>query len=854
MNSKKQKTSSNAWCSRTYLRSALVIATLVAVLPAVARNANNQLCFPLVQWFGGASPNINTPVNADSGWSGALRYVFGNGTPTPDVVVQGIRDNNNLYISIEAHNMQSWDQSNVVTLAFDSGNGAANMQRVVIYPVQVGTTTERTSPGVVGPVEYSQDSSNWQNMNCDAPHHCVGSPGWLVPSNILVTYTCDKDSNNNCATNGFNWTLAVKLPITAALPNANETLTNAITVPNAGLFGFYVNVLRVVDTNGTGVQSYWPNDDPANQAMTGCDLSALCDPKSGTPAPTNWGNGTIDTNQSCKGVSIGSQTQDISTNHTVDGLPEIHLTQQNIFSAKVYNTTVNGTGTAIPAQKVYVTFRIANFGLPSNWGLVPTVNGQWNISSISRTGGVVTVNITTNDLGNTSPKVPFGPGDVGDIVRISGVTDGSFNNPCTVTWNAGSPPGPTQLTCSQAGSNSTSSGGVASYNSQTDGKNATGITDGNPTAPHDISANGQFTFTTDPWVLTAAQSTFYQTHHVWSNGLGEQCIQVQLDSVPGTNTVIVNNAAVQNMYFGSASKFKAEAEISAKGYPLPAGQTDQIFDLHVSSRTAKLGQACAKPTETGGQTTTPNLAGTAKEASREPVRCSQIVSVVHGCRRTGVFMTANGKKVTLCDGVGAFGFVVQHDGDTTGWTSELTGPGLQKTGPGSYQIHVPQDGTATVTANFEPEYPGEDRFAVFADIGAAIPNGTFGNAFNKGFSFNAGLEYIVNPHFSAEGIFGVHHFGGTLTGDLNVFQFTGGAKVYSSPFGGNNRAFFRAGLGGYHFTVGPSTNFGGYVGGGLLHELNAHWGIEGVYTFHTVNTPGTATKFSTVQGGIRYLF
>jgi len=217
-------------------------------------------------------------------------------------------------------------------------------------------------------------------------------------------------------------------------------------------------------------------------------------------------------------------------------------------------------------------------------------------------------------------------------------------------------------------------------------------------------------------------------------------------------------------------------------------------------------------------------------------------------------MTANGKKVTLCDGVGAFGFVVQHDGDVTGWTTELTGPGLQKTGPGSYQIHVPQNGTARVTAKFEPEYPGEDRFAVFADIGAAIPNGTFGNAFNTGFSFNAGLEYIVNQHFSAEGIFGVHHFGGTLTGDLNVFQFTGGAKIYSSPFHGNNRVFARAGLGGYHFTVGSSTNFGGYVGGGLLHELNANWGIEGVYTFHTVNTSGSATKFSTVQGGVRYLF
>jgi hypothetical protein len=68
-----------------------------------------------------------------------------------------------------------------------------------------------------------------------------------------------------------------------------------------------------------------------------------------------------------------------------------------------------------------------------------------------------------------------------------------------------------------------------------------------------------------------------------------------------------------------------------------------------------------------------------------------------------------------------------------------------------------------------------------------------------------------------------------------------------------NRLFIRAGLGGYHFTSG-TTNFGGYTGGGLLHEFNTHFGLEGVYTFHAVNTPGAATKFSTVQGGVRYAF
>lgn len=146
------------------------------------------------------------------------------------------------------------------------------------------------------------------------------------------------------------------------------------------------------------------------------------------------------------------------------------------------------------------------------------------------------------------------------------------------------------------------------------------------------------------------------------------------------------------------------------------------------------------------------------------------------------------------------------------------------------------------------------KFAVFADLGAGIPNGAFGDAFNTGVSFNGGLEYIVNAHFSAEGILGYHHFPGKGIGDVNVFQFTGGGKVYSPAFN-NNFAFARAGLGGYHFSFNPgsTTNFGGYFGGGLLHQFG-NWGLEGAYTFHAVNTPGVATKFSTVQGGIRWVF
>jgi len=145
------------------------------------------------------------------------------------------------------------------------------------------------------------------------------------------------------------------------------------------------------------------------------------------------------------------------------------------------------------------------------------------------------------------------------------------------------------------------------------------------------------------------------------------------------------------------------------------------------------------------------------------------------------------------------------------------------------------------------------KFAIFADVGVAIPHGTFSNAFDPGVSFNAGLEYIFKPRFSIEGIFGAHHFSGKGVRDTTAIQFGGGGKVFLNP-GHTNLVFARAGIAGYHFTFPSTTDVGGYFGLGLLHQFNARFGLEGAYTFHVVNTPGSASQFSAIQVGARYVF
>jgi len=147
---------------------------------------------------------------------------------------------------------------------------------------------------------------------------------------------------------------------------------------------------------------------------------------------------------------------------------------------------------------------------------------------------------------------------------------------------------------------------------------------------------------------------------------------------------------------------------------------------------------------------------------------------------------------------------------------------------------------------------GPGKWAVFVDAGAAVPHGTLSNAFNTGFSLNAGLEYIATSQFSVEGILGYHDFPAKVGNRLDLYQFSANGKFYLTS-GGPFRPFVNGGIGGYKFSPG-STYFGGNFGAGVLREFGPHWGLQASYNFHAVNTPGAATKFSTFQGGIRFVF
>ncbi len=390
-------------------------------------------------------------------------------------------------------------------------------------------------------------------------------------------------------------------------------------------------------------------------------------------------------------------------------------------------------------------------------------------------------------------------------------------------------------------------------------------TTNNPTAAADLPP-GDTNLSPDSWTVAVADQPKYDPNA--SNSHPHQCIQVLLTS-NDKNTSFTNNPAFQNMDFVHASKFERTAEIGAQGYPPRPDNADgthygdQLFDLQILTREEVFyPKRGTSKYNTGAAVTVRNPWDVVQVEEGQVI--SQLTWIAHGCRHTGRFMFVDKHPLELCDPVGAFGYVIRHVGTSPvrNWHWKLAGVGVVAGEGNTYQVHVAQDGAATVTTFADPEEEGTGgRFALFFDFGGNLPQGTFGQGFNNGFSLNAGLEYQLNSYASIEGIFGYHHFpvnsiAGTITTDLNIYQFSANAKLYlkTIPWGSRSaRLFVNFGPGGYKFSS-ADTYFGGNVGGGLLFNLTPRVGLQGSYNFHAINTPVEATKFSTFQGGIRFVF
>jgi opacity protein-like surface antigen len=209
------------------------------------------------------------------------------------------------------------------------------------------------------------------------------------------------------------------------------------------------------------------------------------------------------------------------------------------------------------------------------------------------------------------------------------------------------------------------------------------------------------------------------------------------------------------------------------------------------------------------------------------------------------------KDFVILNDVGDFGYVAKHDEPVTKWSFGFSGARLQRINDLLYLIDVaPGEEAEVETVISANEGAGSGAWRIFLDAGPNFPHGDFGRFIDGRLSVNAGLEGFLAPNTSIEGILGYHSFKTGFGFHPRIWQLSANVKQYFGP--GPLHFFINGGAGAYRFDPGSTTKFGANAGAGLLYDVSATWGFEGVYNFHAISTSGSNTEFSTVQVGIRH--
>ena len=551
------------------------------------------MVLPQTTWFGAVAPVIdgcveNCASGDDLGWRGAYRYIYDsatNGTPLNDIVMQGITDTNNVYLSFEVHKPVAFSDNDLIVVAFDPDGTAAHQQLFEIQPVKLGEIS--SSNLAPAKVQYWIGSSTFSGPALQG----ASVPAWVQNLSAKVS-TSDGPTD-------YLYSLEMRIPI-------DSTGTNGIPLPPATDFGMYLNVIRLNDSNGTDTQAYWPNS--ADQI--GLDLVP--------PDSSQWGTSSF--TGTCNGVSIvpGSITDSIMPAGTNGTTLVMGDGTSNTFKVSVQNTSVSAkTGAAVLAPQIQPTFLIYNLGMPAS--------GQW---------------------------VPI---------------PGSTNQP----------------------------------------------------QPQDIDKSSTGSFSTGSWTIATGSPdyTFYQANP-------HQCIQVRLDAKPPSTSgspgqtaqsaatcnvaspppecssaSIITDGAVQNMNFASVPMSMMRrgfvAQIGTKGYALPAGQQDQVFDLWV--RTQAYAPSTYKRDQLASRIAWPNISvGTGQN----------LLWTVHGYRHLGKFLKINGKTYETVSYIGGYGYGLTYEGSNPQWRYQFFGENGDKleslgTNNVTYRMRVKQDQVGYVNAVFE---------------------------------------------------------------------------------------------------------------------------------------------------------
>ena len=143
-------------------------------------------------------------------------------------------------------------------------------------------------------------------------------------------------------------------------------------------------------------------------------------------------------------------------------------------------------------------------------------------------------------------------------------------------------------------------------------------------------------------------------------------------------------------------------------------------------------------------------------------------------------------------------------------------------------------------------------WSLSAHAGVNNPTGSFGYSNDSGTSFGLDLEYLFNSNYAVELFLGFDNFDGAGSNpDTDVDHLSLNGKRYFTNL--IHRYFVQAGIGSYDFDPG-STESGYNVGAGFQWNQTLHLAFEVTAKYHSIDTSGDSSDFTTLHAGVRQRF
>ncbi|MET7636353.1 ubiquitin-activating E1 FCCH domain-containing protein [Streptomyces sp. NPDC005078] len=674
-----------------------------------------RLCFPendvvlgnpTLDGFTGIEDTGVVTTESEPGYGLGSRYVYENGSALPDVILQGVKQENKdfIHLSFFVRFDSDFAGEDVIVIAlrdtFSTATHGPNCRRIDIYPVHVGIgagPAGSTDPGDHPTVPTGWPDSSAYNIRTNRSAAAVAcwkgvtAGGWAsvaAPADLAVKVRSWQPPVPAGAPRENAWSVEVRIPT-----RSGSTGLVGDWIDLSHSFGLYTNVIRV-DTAlhfpGPPADGFfsnqftWPNERTTtlpNRWLTG----NLNDSTATLVTPAWYGEAIIPAYTCppgadvCRGVkfatgasgdawtSIGVRQAGSGTpGNQIDGTPGA----TNTLVALIQN---DGTGPGGDAPGITAEFRLANWGLGSPdfaaWNKIATTPGPNPTAAKDVPHGTVSLELSTDWVLTAAQRAQY-KGHEHQCMWVQ--LDSTGRGPLTVTNASNATP----IEVTTSAQHRLLTGDVVVI---------TGVV-GN-TAANNSTAHPE-------WFITVTGPTTFTLNGSSGNGAylsGGQAVH------PSTVN-FAQSGVRRNMDFHSLSAVRQPAEISGVGYPPPPdGSGDHRFilrenvrrflfyDLTGSGRGAPVDATMLQRPDTSQDDETPELRAT-------------WTWIVHGHRDTGNTLQIRGKNFRVFDQApGTFGYVAQHDGpETDELSSGLSGGGMTQLRPGVYELSVPDGGAVTI--------------------------------------------------------------------------------------------------------------------------------------------------------------